>query len=257
MTTPFFDPTREEDALINTSSFPTENSHPPEADMEETGPKVAWKTKLRNDVESWLETLQTDTEDAPETDQLTEPDLYSFYESLAVLSAESRKSNRRTVEAFNQWNTMLVQFQENMNRWGTQINKVMEHAGGKLSSNHALLIVEICDRMERLAKAFEHAPPKKWWSQDREWNEVWTTQSRAVGILLEHVLEFLKQEGIQRMLTIGQSFDPRYMTAVETETTLDHPHNTVLKEESPGYTRDKETLRVAHVKIAISPEEQR
>lgn len=206
-----------------------------------------WKAALREDIDSWLDSLEDDPEVSAHTDTETEPDLYSFYESLIALSFESRKANRRTVEAFNQWTNLLVGLQENMDRWGNQIQKFTDVSKGKFGRQHALAVIEIADRIERLVAAFQQIPDKRWWSNDLQWRESWKTQARAMTILLEHVQEFLKQEGIHRIETLGKPFDPRYMSAVDTEPSREHPRNTVLKEESPGYTWSQETLRIAQV----------
>jgi molecular chaperone GrpE (heat shock protein) len=105
----------------------------------------------------------------------------------------------------------------------------------------------------RLAKAFQASPAKKsWWAgTDRAWRQAWQTQGQALAILVSHFEELLKKEGVTRITTAGQPFDPSVMTAVAAEPDETRPPQTVLEEIAAGYRRRGELLRPAQVKVSV------
>lgn len=212
----------------------------------------SWRISLHREIDDWLDTLSEEPGGLEEPEDPL-PDLYSFFEVLSTLSMESRKSNRRTAEAFSQWNSTLEQFQQTLDRWGRHIGGLMEARPDGLSRNQALVVVEFLDRVQRLADAFHHPPESRWWSRDRAWRESWENQCRALDILREHLRSFLLSEDIQAVEAMGQSFDPTRMSAIAAIPTDAHPHNSVIAVEIPGYRRGREILRVAQVTIAVAP----
>ena len=211
-----------------------------------------WKAALRRDFEEWLATVdglpEAEEDESPEM-----PDLYSFYEQLAAGNVETRKANRRTAEAFSQWAETLGRFESQLaplRETTAQLAAVQARENG-LPRTYCVLLVELLDRMYRLAKAFETRPARKsWWpGSDQAWREAWERQSQGLSILLSHFEELLKKEGVTRIQTVGQPFDPSVMTAVAAETDPARPAQVVLEEIAPGYRRRGELLRPAQVKV--------
>jgi molecular chaperone GrpE len=60
----------------------------------------------------------------------------------------------------------------------------------------------------------------------------------------------LSKEGVVRIETTGQPFDPAVMMAVAAEADPAHPPQTVLEELAAGYCRHDELLRPAQVKVS-------
>src|SRR5205085_8425228 len=84
----------------------TEDEQEPEPDA-----LSDWKEALRRDFERWLATMEEiPAEENEPPGEVEDPDLYSFYEQLAVTTSESRKGNRRTAEALSQWGEILGRF---------------------------------------------------------------------------------------------------------------------------------------------------
>ena len=216
-----------------------------------------WKQALREDFEQWLESLDEIPEPEP-ADESPEaaPDLYSFYEQFAAANAETRKAHRRTVEALSQWGDTLARFEANL----TPLRETVTHLAstqapeGRLSRAHCLVLVEWLDRLRRVGRAFDSPPPRRgWWASDAPWRKAWQAQHQALGIVLSHLEEFLGREGVTRIETLGERFDPTTMTAVVAESDPARPAQTVLEELAPGYRRHGELLRPAQVKVSRNP----
>jgi GrpE len=212
-----------------------------------------WKSALRDDFEKWLGGIEEIPE--LESDGAVElPDLYSFYEQLAIANVETRKSNRRTAEAFSQWAETLARFENGLAplRESTAELAAAQAPDNELPRAYCLVLVELLDRMYRLAKAFQSSPAKKaWWAgSDTGWRQVWESQRQGFAILVSHFEELLKKEGVTRIDVMDQPFDPTVMTAVAVEPDPQRPAQTVLEEIAAGYRRRGELLRPAQVKVS-------
>lgn len=238
-----------------------ERMEPDLASIDDSRPSelTAWKADLRRDFEAWLASLDEIPESppSPEDDDLDAPDLHSFYAQFAAANAESRKANRRTAEAMSQWGEILARFESGLQPLRESTAQLLgaQARAGELSRPHCLMLVELLDRMHRLAQAFASPPAptnRPWWraSDDPAWRSAWDAQRRALDILVGHLEGLLLKEGVARIETAGQPFDPAVMMAVAAEPSSTHPPQTVLEELAAGYLRRGELLRPAHVKVA-------
>jgi hypothetical protein len=219
-----------------------------------------WKTDLRRDFEAWLESIEEIPEQEAEGDEIQEePDLFSFHAQLAATNAEARKANRRTAEAFSQWNDTLARFENGLAplRESAALLAASLPKQERMTRAHCLVLADWLDRMHRLAQAFKTPPPtkKSWWgaSTDEPWLKAWKAQSQGLDILLSHIEELLRKEGVTRIDTKGKPFDPALMLAVAVESQPTQPPQAVLEEVAAGYLRDGDLLRAAHVKVNRLP----
>jgi hypothetical protein len=225
---------------------------PAAADAELAG----WKAALRWDFERWLAAVDQIPEHGLEEAGPEPPDLYSFYAQLAAANAESRKANRRTAEAISQWGDTLCRFDTSLAPLRDSISQltIAQAKEGQMSRTHCLALVELLDRLQRIAKAFLSAPrrPRRtWWGgrAGEAWSKAWDSQRQAFAIVLSHLEELLSKEGVVRVDTLGQRFDPLLMTAVAAEPDPSRPPQTVIEELAAGYRRHDELLRPAQVKV--------
>ena len=213
-----------------------------------------WKGRLRGEFERWLESIEEIPPGMEDTDPAGDaPDLYAFYGQLAAAGAEARKANRRTAETFSQWGETLTRFDGELRLLRDQLSRLPRAKEGILPRPWCLALVEVLDRAQRLAVAFEHPPASSWWSGASRWPKAWETQRRGFDILSSHLEELLKKAGVLRLGVLGQPFDPNLMAAVAVEPRAETPAQTVIEEVAPGYSLDGELLRVAQVKVSTRP----
>ena len=63
-------------------------------------------------------------------------------------------------------------------------------------------------------------------------------------------VDALGREGISRVPTVGQAFDPSVHDAIQQVETDEHPPGTVLAEVQPGYAQGERLMRAAMVVVA-------
>ncbi len=219
--------------------------------------RAEWKERLRLQFEACLQDLEQDEEDPGPAENPAErpetPDLYSFYALWAASQAEARKANRRLAEALSQWGELANRLESERQSRGENGESVSSFADPEPDRNSEratrFLMAEFGDRLRRIGRAFQNAPPKSWWSRDAAWKEAWGNQRQALEILAEHFEVLLQRQGLRRIETLGRIFDPEEMTATETECHTDLEPHLVLEETAPGYYWDEELLRPAQVKV--------
>jgi molecular chaperone GrpE len=240
---------------------PAEAGHELDDETYDDHPAAAapdWKADLRQDFESWLQTLEeipTELSEEPEPEE--NPDLVTVFGDLASLALESRKSNRRTAEAFTQWNGILSSFQEDLTRLRDRERVMLESQPqpDPVPTGIAGFLVDFHDRLTRLAQAQAQLPAAKlgFFGDDTAWKTAWKNQRTALDITLSHLQTFLKELGFQRIATLGQPLDPTRMAVIETRLAPDRTPHTVIEETAPGWTLGSRVLRPAQVIVAISP----
>lgn len=212
-----------------------------------------WKDEIRREFDDWLDQLDAIPELGQEDEQPETPDLYAFYSQWAAANAEARKGNRRAAEAFSQWGDALGRFDGDLKLLREQLQRLAAEAPGKgMSRAHCLVLVEMLDRLLRVARAFESTPTDSWWRGTKPWSEAWKSQHQALDILVGHFDALLKKEGVTRIEAQGRPFDAASMTAVSAEPDSSKPDQTILEELAPGYRLRGELLRPAHVKVSVN-----
>jgi molecular chaperone GrpE (heat shock protein) len=210
-----------------------------------------WKSALRRDFEQWLDSVDAIPGMADDDDEPPDaPDLRSFYDQLAASTTEARKANRRTAEAFSQWSDTLSRFEGDLRQVHEQLARQPGAADDALSRSWCLALIELTDRLHRLAAAFATPPRRAWWGTDERWRTAWETQRQAHDILVSHADALLTNAGVTRITTLHQQFDPATMSAVATQPDTAWPHQTVIEEIAPGYHLRGELLRVAQVSVS-------
>jgi len=79
-----------------------------------------------------------------------------------------------------------------------------------------------------------------------------TLQKIVEGVSLIHkeLSDRLKEEGVERIETVGKKFDPYFQEALTVINSHDHENDTVIEEVTPGYTFNGNVLRPAKVVVA-------
>ena len=227
-------------------------------EQDEASALTDWKATLREDFETWLDTLgeiPTELCDEPESDE--NPDLATVFGDLSSLAVESRKSNRRTAEAFTQWNTILTGFQDDLKRLRERERVLLENQPlpDPIPAPIAAFLVDFHDRLTRIAQAQMQMPTAKlgFFGDETAWKTAWQNQRSALEITLSHLQTFLKEQGFQRIHALGQPLDPTCMAVIETRLAPDRTPHTVIEETAPGWLLGSRVLRPAQVIVSIAP----
>lgn len=72
------------------------------------------------------------------------------------------------------------------------------------------------------------------------------TEDQNLKITVKHVLDVLKQAGIEKVETIGKEYNPETMEAIDV---VEGPENEVIEEAQPGFIMSGKTIRPARVKV--------
>jgi molecular chaperone GrpE len=81
----------------------------------------------------------------------------------------------------------------------------------------------------------------------------------AIGfeMLLNQFKQILSQHGVQEYHSVGKQFDPHFHEAVEMVVTTEYPPGVVVEEFVRGYRIGDRPIRVARVRVAKAPEENK
>ncbi len=215
-----------------------------------------WKQSFREDLESWLDTLDgIPGELSGEEEPNDPPDLAAVFGDLSSLALENRKSNRRTNEAFAQWNTVLSGFQDDLKRMRERERSLLENQAPPESvpGPIAAFLVDFHDRLTRLAQAQAQMPTVRlgFFGNDTAWKTAWKNQGSALDITLSHLQTFLKEQGFQRIQALGKPLDPTRMAVIEARLSSGATPHTVIEEITPGWLLGSRVLRAAQVVIAV------
>jgi hypothetical protein len=248
---------------VSTAQPAAEPIDPSASSQEFAGFALAgWKDELRRDFENWLESLDQipEAEGTFAADDAGDaPDLFSFFEQFAAANSEWRRANRRTAEAMSQWGETLARFESGLQPLRETAVQLLaaQPKGREVPRAQCLMLVELLDRFQRLARVFATPPvaARPWWGRgtDAAWRQAWETQRRAIDILVSHLDSLLRKEGVARIETSGQPFDPAVMLAVAAEPDATRPPQIVLEEVVAGYRRHDELLRPAQVIVSRQP----
>ncbi len=72
------------------------------------------------------------------------------------------------------------------------------------------------------------------------------TQDQNLKITVKHVLDVLKQAGIEKVETVGKEYNAETMEAIDV---VEGEENQVLEEAQPGFTMYGKVIRPARVKV--------
>ena len=101
------------------------------------------------------------------------------------------------------------------------------------------LILKILPILDNLEKAETQVPSD---FRDNEW-------VKGISQVRVQIQDFLKKEGVEKIKTIGEKFDPNFHEALEKIQVENKEPGKVIKEIQKGYTLNGQVIRPAKVKI--------
>jgi len=191
--------------------------------------------------------------------------LEMLHDEMAAMAAESRRESRRALDALKNFSSVLDAISSTVSDTHKAVRAIPatspQAQGAALPHAWALEVIELADRISRVSEGFSRPPAttEHWWPGARKplaaWADAWAMQADAMKILTSHAQATLTRAGMERLVVLGQAFDPATMTAVESTVDGQKPDHTVLAEILPGW-RDAATgqlVRTAQVRVSRHP----
>ncbi len=76
---------------------------------------------------------------------------------------------------------------------------------------------------------------------------------KGIEMIYKQLLSILKEEGVRKMSTVGNKFNPFEHEAVDKIESDEHEEWTILSEMQPGYKLHNNVLRPAKVVVSVKP----
>ena len=157
-----------------------------------------------------------DKQNKKEEQKLTDPKIVELEKQVAALTTQLESVT-------NQWKRALADYQNLDKRVGEERIDFVRYA----AKNFIVRLLAIVDDFE---KAQAHV------------------KDQGLGLALKKLFELLKQEGVEKIDTLGKEYDIHSMEALVTEEGKDD--GKVLAELRSGYTMHGAILRPAQVKVS-------
>ena len=143
-------------------------------------------------------------------------------------------------EATDNWNKYLRERAEMENFRKRQVRLGLERA----QQEKARLLNKVLEVVDNIDRAMLY--------QDKmERQELLQT----MRMLMWHLNEVLRNEGLEPIASVGQAFDPHVHEAIESVEDSDQPEGTVVEEVLKGYKLGNDTFRPARVKVSAGKKE--
>jgi len=210
-------------------------------------PASEWKNRVMRDVQSWLETL--DEQPSPSDQELPEVDLYSIFQQLTILKNEQKTASRKNNELLKELSDSLNDFSHIMTKLELCVSSPLKDQE-KDENNRQMTMIDLYTRLERLHSALASPPKVGLFNARSRYRQSWQNLAQGFDIVCSHLEQLLKKQGIEKISTLGQEFDPQTMVAIATEKKAGVPENWVSAEVSPGFSCNNQILKLAEVKIA-------
>ncbi|NQT47302.1 MAG: nucleotide exchange factor GrpE [Candidatus Omnitrophica bacterium] len=143
------------------------------------------------------------------------------------------KEKERADQYYDKWLRLQAEFENTKKRLDRERIEAIKYA----STDIIAKILPIIDDFDRAVEAVKA-------TKDID------SLLKGVQIIRAEIDKILKQDGVERVESIGQPFDPHVHEAMMMVETDDHPEGTVIEELQPGYKLNGRLLRPAKVKVS-------
>lgn len=208
------------------ASFPSFNN---KDDQTQKGQTIDVKEQAEqpalNDVQE-----QSPTEgDAPETEKETE--------NPVVLSMEEYNRLRQERDDFL---NHLQRLQAEFENYRKRVQKEKAELRDYLIQDFIYRMLEVIDNMDRALHPSNAAADVNSYRQ-------------GVEMVFQQMINILREQGLVRMESVGQIFDPRLHEAVGRQESSEHEEGVIVNEFLSGYKINDRVLRAPKVIVSIKP----
>lgn len=210
--------------------------------------------KNKSQIIEQFKQLLDQTETTDSIDASEQPiGLAQVFSELAVLKTEVRTEARQFKSALDTLQKLSDTSTEQQQDWETERQRYRKEVG--VASAHALqpVLLELLSLRDRLVAAIDAWDAFRPGFFKRRFlkNELRLLKSIAEGqaMILNRFDQLLSAQGVRPINSIGQTFDPVSMRAVERVTKPKHENGIVISEIDQGFYWNDEILRLAEVVV--------
>jgi molecular chaperone GrpE len=157
--------------------------------------------------------------------------------TVTIPEAEYNQLKADAQKAGENWDKMMrlqADFDNVRKRWDRERAEFTKFANEELLCD----MLNIVDELERSLEL----------SQQK--NENYAAFLKGVEMILAHLHDLLKKNGVKCMEAQGKCFDPQYHEALMTVEKDDCPEHTIVDEMQKGYMMNDRVLRTAKVQVS-------
>jgi molecular chaperone GrpE len=161
---------------------------------------------------------------------------------IEIPEAEYIRLQQEAAQAKENWDKYLrlhADVENTRKRWERDRQEIIRFANEGLLAD----LLNINDDLERTLRL----------SQEK--HEDFTAFLKGVEMIIGHLHDLLRKNGIRSIEAQGKEFDPNMHEALMQIEKTDVPENTIVEELQKGYMMDNHVLRTAKVKVARRPTE--
>jgi molecular chaperone GrpE len=168
--------------------------------------------------------------DTPKSDDLNEPEetSTSSTESDPIVEAQAEIARLR-----DSWLRAAADLENFRKRSGKELEDARKSARDGLLKT----LLPVFDNLERALQSAQRS------------TDVGAVNA-GLAMVQRQFIEVLSTEGIARVATVGEPFDPNVHEAIQQVESSDHAPGTVLAEVQPGYVHGERLVRPASVVVA-------
>ena len=135
---------------------------------------------------------------------------------------------------------MLQRLKAEFDNYKKRSTKEKQELAGFIKSQLIMKLLPVIDDFERM---FDH-------SYENEKDQSHSEFIKGSEIIIDKFLSILKDEGLEKIESVGEKFDPNLHEALFMEPTKEGEDNIVLEEFEKGYLFDSKLVRPVKVKVS-------
>lgn len=165
-------------------------------------------------------------------------------DTVSIKKDELLKLRQEAAKASDYWERCL-RLQAEFDNAKKRMEKERQEFVKFAQQDIILELLDVLDNLERAVEAFE---------LKKEDPEVFL---KGIEMILSHIYEMLKKNGVSAMEAKGKTFDPHLHEALVVAESNTQPENTIVEELQKGYLLNGKVLRTAKVRVSKKIENKR
>lgn len=187
----------------------------------------------------------------PDSDDRGDPDLFSLLAELAALKNEVKIESKQVKQANEEFRDVFATLRQSNERLAAELARRQQEEQQTARTTERALLLELLDLRDRLHAGHDHANgyQPNWLARLAKADEFVTGMAQGLKMNLRRVDELLARRDVSPIVSLGQPFDPKTMTAVQVVADRNREHGEVVEEVRTGYLQDEQLLRTAEVVV--------